>query len=161
MRRRESLAAAGVAALAAQTESVWCTSTSWSIFVGADQIRPGRYDRDEVFRIALPNLEELRRFGCSTARRITRAGTRSCWPDFRPRQTSRSGRTPACMAQQIISTCRDLRGPKRPRNSRKVGWRRRARTAAAAHRDRRPPGPLDELYRKLIRAAAITSRETD
>ncbi len=33
-------------------------------FVGADRIRPGRYDRDEVFRIARPKLEEVRRFGC-------------------------------------------------------------------------------------------------
>jgi len=60
MRRREFLAAAGAAAPAAQAEFVLLHKHILSIFVGADQIRPGRYDRDEVFRIALPNLEELR-----------------------------------------------------------------------------------------------------
>jgi phosphotriesterase-related protein len=33
-------------------------------FIGADQIGPGRYDPEEVFRTALPKLEEIRRLGC-------------------------------------------------------------------------------------------------
>ncbi len=34
-------------------------------FVGADLIRPGRYDADEVFRAARPKLEALKPFGCT------------------------------------------------------------------------------------------------
>ncbi len=33
-------------------------------FVGADRLRPGRYDRDEVSRIARPKLEEVKQLGC-------------------------------------------------------------------------------------------------
>ncbi len=32
-------------------------------FVGADAIVPGRYDADEVFRLALPKLREIRTLG--------------------------------------------------------------------------------------------------
>src|SRR5689334_11206956 len=35
-------------------------------FIGADQVSPFRYSRDEVFRIALPKLLELRKRGCRT-----------------------------------------------------------------------------------------------
>lgn len=35
-------------------------------FVGADQIRPGRYDADEVVRLALPRLEQVKKLGCRT-----------------------------------------------------------------------------------------------
>jgi phosphotriesterase-related protein len=34
-------------------------------FIGADLIAPGRYDRDEAFRAALPKLEELKPHGCT------------------------------------------------------------------------------------------------
>jgi phosphotriesterase-related protein len=34
-------------------------------FIGADLIRPGRYDPDEVFRAAKPKLDEVRKFGCA------------------------------------------------------------------------------------------------
>jgi phosphotriesterase-related protein len=33
-------------------------------FVGADQIKPGRYNAGEVFRAARPKLEELKQYGC-------------------------------------------------------------------------------------------------
>jgi phosphotriesterase-related protein len=35
-------------------------------FVGADRVSPSRYNRDEVFRVALPKLQEVRRRGCRT-----------------------------------------------------------------------------------------------
>jgi hypothetical protein len=60
MRRREFLRAAGGAAFARQPASVLVHEHVLVDFVGADQIRPGRYDRDEVFRSALPKLEEVR-----------------------------------------------------------------------------------------------------
>jgi phosphotriesterase-related protein len=33
-------------------------------FIGADQVRPGRYDADEVFRVVLPHLKRVRELGC-------------------------------------------------------------------------------------------------
>ena len=65
---------AGATALAGQTASVLVHEHVLVDFVGADQIRPGRYDRDEVFSIARPKLEELRRLGC---RRLL-----DCTPNF-------------------------------------------------------------------------------
>ncbi len=35
-------------------------------FVGADKIAPGRYDPDEVARLALPHLEKIKSLGCRT-----------------------------------------------------------------------------------------------
>ena len=35
-------------------------------FIGADQVGPSRYDPDEVFKIALPHLTEVRALGCET-----------------------------------------------------------------------------------------------
>jgi phosphotriesterase-related protein len=35
-------------------------------FVGAQEIRPGRYDPDEVFRTALPHLNRVKKRGCTT-----------------------------------------------------------------------------------------------
>src|SRR5919198_1304461 len=43
-------------------------------FIGADKTHPGRYDPDEVFRIARPKLEEARQCGC---RRL-----QECTPNF-------------------------------------------------------------------------------
>jgi hypothetical protein len=57
MRRREFLSLATSSALAAQAASVLVHEHVLVDFVGADQIRPGRYDRDEVFRVARPKLE--------------------------------------------------------------------------------------------------------
>src|SRR4030095_4445736 len=74
MIRREFLALAGGTALAAQLASVLVHEHVLVDFVGADQIRPGRYDRDEVFRKARPKLEELSRLGC---RRLL-----DCTPNF-------------------------------------------------------------------------------
>src|SRR6185437_10076628 len=35
-------------------------------FVGADRVSPARYDPDEVFKVALPHLTEVRALGCET-----------------------------------------------------------------------------------------------
>lgn len=35
-------------------------------FVGADQVSPDRYDRDEAFRVILPHLERARELGCQS-----------------------------------------------------------------------------------------------
>jgi predicted metal-dependent phosphotriesterase family hydrolase len=53
-------------------------------FIGADRITPGRYDRREVFRTALPRLAAARRAGCRTLV--------ECTPAY-------LGRDPALLAQ--------------------------------------------------------------
>ena len=57
MLRREFLCAAGGGALAGKPPSVLVHEHVLVDFVGADHIRPGRYNRDEVFRIARPKLD--------------------------------------------------------------------------------------------------------
>src|SRR5712671_21666 len=74
MLRREFLWAAGGAALSGKPPSVLVHEHVLVDFVGADQIGPGRYNRDEVFRLARPKLENVRRLGC---RRLL-----ECTPNF-------------------------------------------------------------------------------
>src|SRR5688500_1653370 len=35
-------------------------------FIGADQVSPGRYDRDRAFSAVLPHLQQARTLGCDT-----------------------------------------------------------------------------------------------
>lgn len=133
-------------------------------FVGASLIRPGRYDPDEVFRVARPKLEEVARLGC---RRLL-----ECTPNF-------LGRDPALMARLAAATGIDiwtntgLYGAADhkylPDFARSESAEQLAqRWIAEAQEPWRPRfikigvnlGPLHELDRKLVRAAAITSRET-
>ena len=164
MRRREFLALAGGTALAGQMASVLVHEHVLVDFVGADQIRPGRYDRDEVFRIARTKLEELRRFGC---RRLL-----DCTPNFLGRDPELLARLSDAAGLEIWSNTglysaanhKFLPGFARNETSAQLAKRWVAETREAW----RPRfikigvnrGPLDELDRKLIRAAAITSRET-
>lgn len=164
MRRREFLSLAGGAVLAPQTPSVLVHEHVLVDFVGADQIRPGRYDRDEVFRIARPKLEELRVPG---TRRLL-----ECTPNF-------LGRDPELMARLADATGLEIwsnTGLYGAANHKYLPAFARSETAArlaerwvAEAREAWRPrfikigvnrGPLDELDRKLARAAAIASRET-
>lgn len=133
-------------------------------FIGADKIAPGRYDRDEVFRAAKPKLDEIRRLGC---RRL-----HECTPNF-------LGRDPELMARLSdttgieIWTNTGLYGAADhkyvPGFAREETAEQLARRWIAESRERWKPrfiktgvnrGPLDELDRKLVSAAAIASRET-
>jgi phosphotriesterase-related protein len=164
MRRREFLWLASNAALAQQRGSVLVHEHILVDFIGADQIRPGRYDRDEVFRLARPKLEELRQLGC---RRLL-----DCTPNF-------LGRDPELLARLSDATGLEIwsnTGLYGAANHKYVPEFARAETPAqlakrwiAESRERWRPrfiktgvnrAPLDEIDRKLIRAAAITSRET-
>ena len=136
-------------------------------FIGADQIRPGRYDPEEVFRIARPKLEELARFGC---RRLL-----ECTPNY-------LGRDP-----RLLKRLSEAAGLELWTNTGLYGAARHkyvpafARTETAEQLARRwidevrqgvnglrprfiktgvSGTPLDELDRNLIRAAALTARET-
>ncbi len=164
MRRREFLLLAGGAASPAQQPSILVHEHVLVDFVGAEQIRPGRYDPKEVFRAARPKLEELKSFGC---RRLL-----ECTPNF-------LGRDPALLASLADAVGIEI-------------WSNTGLYGAAAHKyapafaraetaeqlarrwidETRLPwrprfikigvnrGPLDEIDRKLVRAAAIASRET-
>src|SRR5260370_24750229 len=71
---REFLGAVGGGGCGGEPASVLVHEHILVDFVGADRIRPGRYNRDEVFRIARPKLEAVRRLGC---RRLL-----ECTPNF-------------------------------------------------------------------------------
>jgi phosphotriesterase-related protein len=168
VRRREFVAlAAGAAAAQPLDGSILVHEHVLVDFIGADKIAPGRYDPEEVFRLARPKLEEVRKLGC--------VRLQECTPNF-------LGRDPALLVRLADATGLDL-------------WTNTGLYGAANHRylpafarDESPDrlarrwidearrgvdgvkprfiktgvnrGPLHELDRKLARAAAICSRET-
>jgi phosphotriesterase-related protein len=136
-------------------------------FIGADRIAPGRYDPEEVFRVALPKLEQVRRLGC--------VRLLECTPNYLGRD-ARLCRRLADAAGVEIWTNTGLYGAA---NHKYVPAFARSETAGQLARrwiaefeegidGVRPrfikigvnKGPLDELDRKLVRAAALTSRAT-
>ena len=164
MKRREFLWAAGGAAFAEKPASVLAHEHVLVDFVGADQIRPGRYDRDEVFRIARPKLEEVRRLGC---RRLL-----ECTPNFLGRDPELLARLSDATGIEIWSNT-GLYGARDHKFVPAFAWNETAaqlakRWIAETREAWRPRfiktgvnrGPLNEIDRKLVRAAAITSRET-
>ncbi len=133
-------------------------------FIGADRIAPGRYDPAEVFRIARPKLEQVKRFGC--------VRLLECTPAF-------LGRDPDLMKRLSDATGIEIwtnTGLYGASDHKYVPGYARTETAgqlarrwiAESHENWRPRfiktgvnrGPLDALDRKLVRAAAIASRET-
>ncbi|GAB4239004.1 MAG: aryldialkylphosphatase [Acidobacteriota bacterium] len=136
-------------------------------FAGADQIRPGRYDPAEVFRVALPKLQELKAFGC---RRFL-----ECTPQFIGRDPALLRRLEQAVGLEIWTNT----GIYGAANHKYVpAFARKASAEALAERfiaevrngvagvvprfiktgvNQAPLNPLD---RKLVRAAALTSRET-
>ncbi len=136
-------------------------------FIGADRVAPGRYDAEEVFRLARPKLEEIRKLGC--------VRLQECTPNF-------LGRDPRLLARLADATGVELwtnTGLYGAANHKFVPAFARQETAEELARrwigearsgvDGVKPrfiktgvnrGPLDELDRKLVRAAAICSRET-
>ncbi len=165
MKRREFLSLAGCAAVAQpQQPSVLVHEHVLVDFVGADKIRPGRYERDEAFRVARPKLEELRRFGCQRML--------ECTPNFLGRDPELLARLADTVGLEIWSNT-GLYGAGDHKFIPKFAYSETAaqlaaRWVAETREAWRPRfikigvnrGPLDELDRKLIRAAAIASRET-
>ena len=133
-------------------------------FIGADQIRPGRYDREEVFKLARPKLEDLKRAGCT---RLL-----ECTPNFLGRDPELLARLSDAVGLEIWSNT-GLYGASNdkfvPAFATTESAEQLARRWIAETKQAWRPrfikigvnrGPLDELDRKLVRAAAITSRET-
>lgn len=136
-------------------------------FIGAAQVSRSRYDPEEVFRLALPHLQEVARLGC---RRIL-----ECTPNFLGRDprllrrlTDASGvelwtNTGLYAAREFLFL---------PDYAKSEPVQKLARRFMDEHKkgvegmkprfikigvDR---GPLPALSRKLVEAAAIASRET-
>ena len=134
-------------------------------FAGADQ--PGRYDPEEVFRIAKPKLEEVRRLGC---RRFL-----ECTPNFLGRDVKLLVRLSDAVGLEIWTNTGIYGAAARkgiPAFARQETPEQLARRWIAEARkgvDGVKPRfiktgvnrtPLEEIDRKLVRACAITSRET-
>lgn len=166
MQRREFLAALAAPLLAAEG-TILVHEHVMVDFVGADKIAPGRYDPGEVFAAAMPKLEEIKRLGC--------VRLLECTPQF-------IGRDPRLMRRLSDASGIDIwinTGiygaashkfvPEFARHETAAQLARRWVREAEAGADGVLPkfiktgvnkGPLGELDRKLVRAAAITSRET-
>jgi phosphotriesterase-related protein len=136
-------------------------------FIGAAKIAPGRYDRDEAFRIALPKLQEIRSLGC---RRLL-----ECTPNFLGRDPQLLTRL-ARAAGLELWTNTGLYGARQfehlPEYAKTETPEQLAARWTAEHRQGvdgvRPRfikigvnnGPLHPLDRKLMAAAILTSKAT-
>lgn len=170
MTRRQlltSLAAAQAAPSRSVANSVLVHEHIMVDFIGADQIKPARYDAGEVFRAAKPKLDELKRHGC---RRML-----ECTPNFLgrdPRLITRlsdasgieiwtnTGLYGAANHKYLPAFAREETGDQLARR-----WIREARLGVDGVKPRFVKigvnrGPLHEWDRKLALAAAITARET-
>jgi phosphotriesterase-related protein len=138
-------------------------------FIGADRVSAARYDRDEAFRIALPQLERVRALGCTTLV--------ECTPAF-------LGRDPVLLRRLSLATGLNIltnTGYYGAASDKFVPAHARAESATqladrwSREAERgiddtgiRPafmkigvdPGPLSPVDEKLVRAAALTHRRT-
>ncbi len=136
-------------------------------FIGADKIAPGRYDPEEVFRQYRPRLENIAKLGC---RRL-----QECTPNF-------LGRDPKLLRRLADATGIDIwtnTGLYAARDQKFLppyAWKETAeqlsrRWVAESRKgiDGVKPrfikigvnrGPLVAIDRKIVRAAALTSKET-
>jgi phosphotriesterase-related protein len=164
MRRRDFLCTLSATAIAAGRGSVLVHEHVLVDFIGADKIRPARYDLAEVFRVARPKLEELKRRGCQ---RLL-----ECTPDFLGRDPELLARLSDAVGIEIWSNT-GLYGAANhkfvPDFAQTESAEQLAKRWIAETRERWRPrfikigvnrGPLDELDQKLVHAAALTSRHT-
>ena len=169
MKRREFLSILPVAAMGstALPDSVLAHEHVMVDFIGADKIAPGRYDPEEVFRSARPRLEEVKALGC--------VRLQECTPNF----LGRDGRLMRRLADAVgieIWTNTGLYAAANhkylPPFAREESAEKLARRWVEEWRrgvDGVTPrfikigvnrGPLHELDRKIVRAAALASAET-
>jgi phosphotriesterase-related protein len=138
-------------------------------FAGAELASRARYDADEVFRVALPHLEELRHRGCQTLF--------ECTPAYLGRDPLLLRRLSEVSGLQIITNtgyygaARDIAVPKHAYDETAAQLAARW-TAEFAHGIEgtgiRPgfvksgvdAGPLSPIDRKLVEAAALTHLAT-
>jgi phosphotriesterase-related protein len=162
--RREMLAAL-TAPLAAEPGSTLVHEHVLVDFGGAEQ--PGRYDAEEVFRIAKPKLAEVRKLGC---RRFL-----ECTPNFLGRNVELLVRLSEAVGIEIWTNT-GIYGAAGRKGIPAFAWqeqpeqlaRRWIREARQEIEGVKPRfiktgvnrTPLEEIDQKLVRACAIASRET-
>ena len=162
-----SLAATSLDSLAAPTGAVLVHEHILVDFAGAATVSRSSYRRDEVFRIALPQLEALKQHGC--------VRLHECTPNF-------VGRDPVLLARLQEASGIELWTntglyaagnfiflPEyaHKENARQLArrWVREARYGVEGMKPRFikigvDRGPLPPLSRKIVTAAAYASRET-
>jgi len=165
--RREFLGAAGTAALAAPQGTILVHEHVMVDFIGADQIRPGRYDPEEVFWVAKPKLEEVKRLGC---RRLL-----ECTPNYVGRDSKMMRRLADALGLEIWTNTglyaaanhKFLPAFAKQETADQLArrWVDEARRGVDGVKPRFikigvNKGPLHEWDRKIVRAAALASRET-
>src|SRR5262245_28805042 len=165
--RRDLLATLAASPLAAATESILVHEHIMVDFIVADQIRPGRYDRDEVFRVARPKLEEVKRLGCTLLQ--------ECTPNFLGRDPALLRRLSDAVGIEIWTNTglyaaanhKYLPAFARTESAEELArrWIAEARSGLDGVKPRFIKigvnrAPLHEFDRKVVQAAALTSRET-
>jgi phosphotriesterase-related protein len=138
-------------------------------FIGADAIRPGRYDPDEVFQKALPHLRQVKSVGCETLV--------DCTPAYIGRDAGLLQRLSQASGLQLVTNT-GLYGAAQNKYVPKFAYTETPQQLAARwvkeFEDGIPPsgvrpgiikigvnsGPLSEIDAKLVKAAAITHQRT-
>jgi predicted metal-dependent phosphotriesterase family hydrolase len=138
-------------------------------FVGADKIAPGRYDADEVVRVALPHLEKIKSLGCRTFL--------DCTPAYLGRDPALLARLARASGLQIVTNT-GFYGAVGNKYLPRFAFGETAKQLAARwereFRSGIPPGgirpgfikigvdsgPLSEMHAKLVSAAALTHLAT-
>ena len=138
-------------------------------FIGADAIRPGRYDPEEVFLKALPHLRQVKSAGCDTLV--------DCTPVYIGRDVSLLRRLSQASGLQIVTNT-GFYGAAQNKYVPKFAYSETQQQLAARwvkeFEQGIPPsgvrpgiikigvnsGPLSEIDAKLVKAAAITHQQT-
>jgi phosphotriesterase-related protein len=138
-------------------------------FIGADQIQPGRYDPEDVFRKALPHLCQVKSAGCDTLV--------DCTPAYIGRDAGLLRRLSQASGLQIVTNT-GLYGAAQNKYVPKFAYTESAQQLAARwvkefEQGLQPSGvrpgiikigvnsgPLSEIDAKLVTAAAITHQRT-
>jgi phosphotriesterase-related protein len=138
-------------------------------FIGADRVDPGRYDADNAFQKVLPHLQQVRKLGCETLV--------ECTPAFLGRDPRLLARLSRASGVRILTNtgyygaAKDKHLPRAAFDETEEQLARRwvsERERGIGETGIKPAfmkigvdeGPLSEVDRKLVRAAARTWRET-
>jgi phosphotriesterase-related protein len=138
-------------------------------FIGADQVSPLRYDSNEVFATVLPHLQHARALGCATLV--------ECTPAYLGRDPRLLKRLSEASGVRILSNT-GYYGAAKDKHLPALAFKETAEQLASRWIDEvergidgtgiKPAfmkigvdeGPLSQIDAKLVRAAAITHRET-
>ena len=169
MRRRDFFLLAPAATMSATvlTDSVLAHEHVMVDFIGADRIAAGRHDAEEVFQSARPRLEEVKPLGC--------VRLQECTPNFLGRDPrlmrrladsvgieiwTNTGLYAAANHKYLPQFARDESAEKLARR-----WEEEWRRGVDGVKPRFikigvNKGPLHELDKKIVRAAALAAKET-